>query len=162
MNAMLRYGLILGTGVVAWTFLMGITGWYIHPTLLNMFWMVIAIQIAVLFMGMRATALPGMTYWGQVKMGTMMSLIGGVAIFVGSVIFTSVVFPNYFVDLHHAATDMMRAQGMGEQQITQLLEAQAATQTTFWQAMFGFIGTAVTGLVVSLILAAFVKPKTNA
>ena len=43
-----RAGLLLGILVVLWTFVMGFTGWYRHPSLLFLFWLVIPLQVAVL------------------------------------------------------------------------------------------------------------------
>lgn len=79
MNSAFKSGVVLGLLVVAWTFTMGITGWYIHPK--------------------------------------------------------------------------------SESGVKAFLDAQAPTQTTFAQALFGFLGTMVTGLIVSLIAAAFLKGK---
>jgi len=41
---------------VLWTLVMGVTGWYKHPVLLNMFWVVVLIEIGVLVWGLRQTA----------------------------------------------------------------------------------------------------------
>jgi len=43
--------------------------------------------------------------------------------------------------------------------IQQALAAAAPFQTSFWSAFFGFLGTAVTGLLVSLVIAAFLRKK---
>jgi hypothetical protein len=85
---------VLGVLVGAWTFVMGFTGWYKDPVLLNMFWVVIVIQIVVLLWTLRQTTCAG-----------------------------------------------------------------AATATPFYQALFGFSGTVVTGVVVSAVAGAFVRKK---
>jgi hypothetical protein len=161
MNLTLKYGILLGALVVAWTFIMGIAGWHTHPTLQALFWVVILIQIVVVVLGLKARAADA-TYGSQVKAGTMMSLIAGVVIFIGSYIFTSVVFPNYFEELRMAGEEWFRSQGKPEAEIKALLDAQAPMQTSFMQALFGFIGTFLTGLIISLIAGAFLKSKTTA
>lgn len=158
MNLTVKSGIVLGVAVVAWTFIMGITGWYKHPTLLNLFWVVILIQIIIMAWALKGTA-PGSTYGSQVKAGTVMSLIGGVIIFCGSMLFTAVVYPNYFEELRTVGQEVLRSQGKSDAEVTAVLEAQAPMQTSFWQALFGFIGTFVTGVVVSLIAGAFLKGK---
>ena len=99
MNTILKAGIVLGVLVEIWTYLMGFTGWYKDPALMNLFFVVIAIQIAVLMWALKRTAAEGRGFGGQVGAGTLISLIGGVFVIVGSLIFTIVVFPNYFTDL---------------------------------------------------------------
>ena len=61
---------MLGLLVVAWTFVMGFTGWYKDPTLLNLSRVVIPIQICALVWELRKTAAGGRAYGGQVAAGT--------------------------------------------------------------------------------------------
>jgi hypothetical protein len=156
-----KAGIVLGVLVAVWTFIMGFTGWYKHPTLLNLFWVVILIQIGVLVWGLRLTALEGRSYWGQVGAGTLMSLVGGVIIFLGSMLFTSVVFPEYFRELRQMGEEVFRAQGMSAADIKTALDNQARTQTPFMQAFSGFIGTVITGFVISLVAGAFLRKKVE-
>jgi hypothetical protein len=156
-----KAGVVLGVLVAVWTFVMGFTGWYKHPTLLNLFWVMILIQIGVLVWGLRLTALEGRSYWGQVGAGTLMSLAGGVIIFLGSMLFTTVVFPDYFTELRQLGEETMRAQGISESDIKATLDLQAPMQTPFMQAFLGFIGTLITGLIVSLIAGAIIRKKSG-
>jgi len=77
-------------------------------------------------------------------------------------LFTSVVFPNYFAELRALGEEMMRAEGKAATDVKAILDAQAPMQTSFMQALFGFIGTMVTGFVVSLIAGASLKKKDTA
>jgi hypothetical protein len=154
-----KAGIVLGALVAVWTFIMGFTGWYKHPTLLNLFWVVILIQIGVLVWGLQLTAREGKSYWGQVGAGTLMSLVGGVIIFLGSMLFTSVVFPEYFRELRQMGEEVFRAQGMSATDIKTALDNQARMQTPFMQAISGFIGTVITGFVISLVAGAFLRKK---
>jgi TM2 domain-containing membrane protein YozV len=159
MKAIPKAGLTLGVLVVIWTFITGVTGWYRDPVLFNLFWLVILIQIGVMIWGLRLTAGEGRAYGGQVGAGVLMSLIGGVIIFLGSLLLTSVVFPSYFADIRQLGEEMLRAQGMSEEMIKAQLDQQAAFQTPFMSAFMGFVGTLVTGLLVSLIVGAFLRKK---
>jgi len=159
MNTILKAGIVLGALVEIWTYLMGFTGWYKDPALMNLFWVVIAIQIAVLMWALKRTAAEGRGFGGQVAAGTLISLIGGIFVIVGSLIFTIVVFPNYFRDLAVIQEQMLRAAGRAEAEIQQVMEMSAKTSTPMMQAIFGFLGTLVTGIVVSTIIGAFVRAK---
>jgi hypothetical protein len=159
MNTILKAGIVLGVLVEIWTYLMGFTGWYKDPALMNLFWVVIAIQIAVLMWALKRTAAEGRGWGGQVGAGTLISLIAGVFVIVGSLIFTMVVFPNYFTELAAVQEQMLRTAGQTEEQIRQTMEMTAKTSTPMLQALFGFLGTVITGIVVSMIIGAFVKAK---
>lgn len=159
MNTILKSGIVLGVLVEIWTYLMGFTGWYKDPALMNLFFVVIAIQIAVLMWALKRTAAEGRGFGGQVGAGTLISLIGGVFVIVGSLIFTMAVFPNYFADLAAIQEQQLRAAGQSEDQIRQVMEMTAKTSTPVMQALFGFLGTMVTGIVVSMIIGAFVRAK---
>ena len=159
MNTILKAGIVLGVLVEVWTYLMGFTGWYKDPQLMNLFWVVIALEIAVLMWALKRTAAEGRGYGGQVGAGTLISLIGGVFVIVGSLVFTMVVFPNYFRELAAVQEQMLRTAGRSEAEVRQVMEMTAKTSTPVIQACLGFAGTMVTGVVVSAIIGAFVRAK---
>jgi Protein of unknown function (DUF4199) len=161
MKVILKVGVLIGALCALWVFVMGFTGWYKHPALLNAFWVVVLIQIGLLVWGLRQTAAEN-TYGRQVGAGTLMSLIAGVILFFNSLLFTSVVFPEYFTELRAVQEQMMRAAGTPEDQVTAALEAAKQSQTPLIQAVSGLVGTTVTGLVASLIIAIFARAKKPA
>ena len=158
MNPIVRAGVLLGVLCGAWMFLMGFTGWYRDEVLLNLFYVVVLIEIAVLLWGLRQTAATR-AYGGQVGAGVLISIIGGVIIFGASILFTAVVFPDYFNELRAIQTEMMRNQGKGEEEIARMMAATAPMQTPVMNALTGFVATILTGLISSLIIAAFVRRK---
>jgi len=159
MSVTVKSGIVLGVLVGLWTFVMGFTGWYKDPVLLNMFWVVILIQIVVLVWALRDTAAGGARYGTQVWNGTLITLIGGVIIFASSMLFTTVFFPQYFEELRQIQGQMLKQAGQSDAEIKAVLDAGAATATPFYQALFGFIGTVVTGVVVSAVAGAFLRRK---
>jgi hypothetical protein len=159
MGITVKSGIVLGVLVGLWTLVMGITGWYKDPVLLNMFWVVILIQIVLLLWTLRQTASAGARYGSQMWNGTLMSLVGGVIIFASSMIFTTVFFPQYFDELRQIQGQMLKQAGQSDAEIKAVLDAGAATATPFYQALFGFIGTVVTGVVVSAVAGAFLRRK---
>jgi hypothetical protein len=161
MKSILKAAVVLGLSCMAWQLVMGLTGWYLHPVLLNLFWLVILIQIGVMIWGLRRTAAEGRTYGGQVGAGVLMSAYGGVIIFLGSLLFTTVLFPHYFEDIRRVGEELLKAKGMSDADIKAQLDAQAPMQTPFMSALFGFLGTVVTGLVIALVAAAFIRKKES-
>ena len=162
MSSSVRTGLLIGIGTVVWTFVMGFTGWYKDPALTYAFFLVIAIEIAGLIWGLRKTAAQGRAYGGQVLAGTMMAIVAGVVIIGSSLLFTMVAFPDYFRELEAMQRQMLAAEGKTAAEIDAAVRAGAAS-TPMAQAMSGFIGTLITGIVASAIIALVVRaPKAAA
>lgn len=159
MKSTLKPGLVLGFVVVAWMFIVGFTGWYKDLVMVNMFYLVILFQIALLVWGLRITAAGGKTYGSQIGAGMIITMVGAVIIFIGSYCFTTIVFPNYFEEIRVMGEQALRAQGKSEKEIRALMEMSASMQTPFINAITGAVGTVVTGLVGSLIIAIFVRKK---
>ena len=148
----LSAGLVLGLSVAAWTFVMGITGWYRHPLLHVLFWLVIPIQVGVLVVSLKGTASRD-GYLRQVARGVNASVLGAMIIFGASLLFTTAVFPSYFKDVEQMGREMMARQGLKPDQIEAAVRAQAPMLTPRASAMAGAIGTLVTGLLTSSLAA---------
>jgi len=146
------------------SFVMGFTGWYKDPTLANVLFISVAmiVEIAGLIWGLRKTAAQGRSYGGQILAGTMMAIVAGVIIIAASLLFTTVVFPNYFSDIEQAYRTALQQQGKTDAEIAAAVQASAASATPMAQAMSGFIGTLVTGIVASAIIALFVRGHNRA
>ena len=160
MNPILAAGLTIGVLCGVWTFVMGFTGWYKDPAKLNLFFLVIAIEIAGLIWGLRKTAAQGRTYSGQVVAGTLMAIVAGLVIMCFSLLFTTVAFPDYFTELNAAQRDMMRAQGKTDAEIAAAVDAAAVMQTPLANALAGFFGTFVTGVVASAVIGIWVRARS--
>ncbi len=158
MPTTLRAGLILGLAVAAWTLVMGFTGWFKHPSLHHLFWLVIPLQIGVLVWSLRTTA-PTTGYNQQVWSGVSSSLLGSVIIYGASVYFTTVVFPHYFQDMEVLGRQVMASQGLSPAQIEAAVKASAPLQTPRVSAMSGAIGTVVTGFFTSIVAAIWLRRK---
>jgi hypothetical protein len=159
MNPILAAGLLIGVLCVVWTFTMGLTGWYKDPAmaLYGFLPVVILIEVSGLLWGLRRTAGQGRTYSGQVVAGTLMSIIAGVVIIAGSLLFTTVAFPEYFDEINAASRDMMIKDGKTEAEIAEVLNAAAPMQTPIANAFAGFKGTFVPGVIVSAVAAVWVR-----
>jgi hypothetical protein len=154
-----KAGVVLGVLVVFWMFVMGMTGWYKDPALLNLFYIVILVEVVVLFWGLKMTAAQGKGYGGRGGAGTLMSVVGAVLICIGSYLFTAVVYPNYFHELNETYRALGPSRGLTHEQVEAQLAAMAPMQTPLFNAMTGAFMTVVTGFVSSLIIGAFVKAK---
>ena len=160
MTPTLTAGLLLGVLCGVWTFVMGFTGWYKDPGKASAFFVVIAIEVGVLMWGLTQTARKeGRTYSGQVVAGTLISIIGGVVIVGFSLLFTTVAFPEYFTEMEAAYRGILRQEGKTEAEIATLIAEWSKGQSPMLQALYGFLGTFVTGVVVSAVLAIWVRAR---
>jgi len=154
----LRAGLILGLSVAAWSLVMGLTGWFKHPSLWILSWLVVPMQIGILLWTLRGLA-PTTGYGRQVWNGVSSSLLGSMIIYATSILLTTIVFPHYFQDLEALGRQIMARQGLSPAQIEAAVRAQAPLQTPRASAMAGAIGTVVTGFFTSVIAAAWLRKK---
>lgn len=162
MNPVLGTGIVIGVLCGLWTLVMGFTGWYKDPQMINVFFFVIVIEVAGLVWGLRRTAAEGRTYGGQILAGTMMSVIAGVVIIGFSLLFTTVLVPTYFTDLQETYRQVLQQQGKTEAEIAQELSRARAGATPMGQAVQGFMGTLITGIVASAIIGLFFRRRPAA
>jgi hypothetical protein len=161
MNPILSAGVLIGVLCGVWMFVMGFTGWYRDPALLNLFFAVILIELGGLYWGLQQTAAQGRRYGQQVLAGTGMALIAGVIIIGSSLLFTTVAFPDYFAELEAIHRQQMTAEGMAPAEIDAALDARSAMFNPIVNALTGFVGTLVTGIIGSAIIGAFVKGRAR-
>ena len=159
MHPILSAGLLIGVLCGIWTFVMGFTGWYKDPAMVRVFFVVILIEIGGLFWGLRQTAAEGRTYGGQVVAGTLMAVVAGVVIIASSLLFTMVAFPDYFTELEAMQRQMLAAQGRSAAEIEAEVAAGKVAATPMANAMAGFIGTLVTGIIASAVIAIWVRAR---
>jgi hypothetical protein len=139
-NPILKTGVVIGILCAVWMFVFGFAGWYKDPSMRVMFFLVVLIEIAGLVWGLRQTAREGRTYLGQIVAGTMIAVVAGMIIVAASLVFTMAVFPD--------ALDAVRATDP------------AATPMS--QAMDGFLGTLVTGILASAAIALWIRAPRGA
>jgi len=159
MNTIVKTGVILGVLCEIWSYLYVAAGWHRSPATLNLFWVVLLIQLFVLIWGLRQTAAEGRGYGGQLVAGTLMSIVGGILILIGSYVCQTIVFPNYGREVAAMQEQAMRAAGRSEAEIQQLMAMAAKTTAPIVSSAMGCIGTVITGFVMSLIIGAFVRAK---
>lgn len=159
MNPILSAGLLIGVLCGLWTFLMGATGWYKDPVMVNVFFAVVLIEVGGLIWGLRRTAAEGRGYGSQVVAGTMMAIVAGVVVICSSLLFTTVAYPDYFTELEAMQIRILQQQGLPDAEIARLVTGNRAATTPMGQALQGFIYTLITGIVASAIIAIWVRAR---
>jgi hypothetical protein len=160
MSITVKTGVAIGVVTFVWTLVMGGTGWYLHPTLAMLFFLVVIFEIGLLYWGLRQT---GTTqgYGQQVVTGTAMAAFAAPIVFAGSMIFTSLLFPSYFTDLRDVQRQLLQQQGLPPDEIQRQVEAAMAMQTPVVNAATGAIATIVTGALASALIAIGVRRKSG-
>jgi len=156
MKSILKAGLAIGILCGLWQIMMASTRWIVNPSLMNLFYLVILIQIAVLIWGLKQSSTEN-SYGRQVLAGTAMSALAGVFLFAFSLLLTTVLFPDLINEMKSVRSQMLKQAGRSEAEISAAL----SLQTPMIQAIMGLIGTVVTGILASLVIAIFVRKKNG-
>lgn len=159
MKPIINAGVALGVAVGIWIFVNGFAGLYRSASTAWVFPVVATvIEILVIIWGLQKTARLGRAYGGQVAAGLLIAVIGAVLIF-GISMISSAVFTDVPEVTAAMQADQMADRGLSEEQIAEQLELMAFTRTPVFGAVTGSIATIVTGLVISLIAAIFIRRK---
>jgi hypothetical protein len=126
--------------------------------MLNLFFLVIPLEIAIVIWALRKTA-HAATWGGQIVNGLVLALVASVIIFAGSLLFTTVAYPSYFSDIQAVQAEMLKSAGMSEAEVKTQVAAAAAMQTPLMNALTGVIGTVVTGVLVAAVAGLFLRKK---
>ncbi|MEO6463498.1 MAG: DUF4199 domain-containing protein [Candidatus Eisenbacteria bacterium] len=160
MKTIIRGGILLGVLVTIWTYIFGLTGMHKNMGSAMMFPIVATvIELGVLLWALRRTAAEGRNWFGQVSAGTMLAFVGGCLILATSYIYLTQIHPTYPNEVHEAGLALYRSQGMPEARIEELTALQAPYEAPMAKAVMGFVATVITGLILSAILAIFIRSK---
>ena len=91
--------------------------------------------------------------------GLLICLVALVIIIPVSFLFPRVLFPDYFDVVAEMQAEQWAGAGMSEGDIDNLLQQSGFMRTSPAAAILGAIGTMITGFIISLITAAFVRAK---
>jgi hypothetical protein len=159
MNTILKHGLVLGIAVEIWTAIVIAAGWHKDPLLLYLFFLVLPIQATILILALREVSAAGGGYGLRVRTGLGVSLVGGVIILLGSALLTTVVFPHYFDELRVAGEALLVKAGKPPEEVASMMKANESMYSPWSSGIQGFVGTLATGVVVSLIAAAWIRKR---
>jgi len=74
-------------------------------------------------------------------------------------VFTTVAFPEYFDEINAMSRDIMTKAGKTEAEIAASIDAVSTMQTPLGNAFAGFVGTVITGIVASALIAIWVRAR---
>jgi hypothetical protein len=76
-----------------------------------------------------------------------------------SLLFTTVVYTDYFAELEAMNVKLLREQGMPESEIDRQVTAERASNTPMGHALLGFTGTLITGIIASALLSIAIRGR---
>ncbi|WP_020606302.1 DUF4199 domain-containing protein [Spirosoma spitsbergense] len=159
----LKWGLITGIALVVYSIIL----YTLDQTTNGALSLVIyGILIGGLIVGMREYRTNNggyMTYGEGMGLGALLSAIAGLLSSAFTVFYTQIIDPGFQERIVGQVRDQMEQQGkMSDEQIDQAIEWMQKFQSPGLQFMFGLLGTILIGVVLSLIIAAFIRRnKTN-
>jgi len=150
--------MILGAAVAVLSLVFGLFGWHRTYAMAFVFLVVaILINVATVVLCLREQA-SSAGWSGQVKNGLVVGLVGSVVVFVSSWLVTTVVFPDYFVEMAEGYREAYVGMGLSQGEVEDLVAATAATSPVR-SAFDGVVGTMATSLVVSAIAGVWIRNR---
>jgi hypothetical protein len=154
MKSALKFGITIGILCAIWQIFMAVSGWMTNPRMFSLFYFVIVIEIACLIWGLKQTASTH-GYGAQLATGAGMSLVAGVFLFLFSLLLTIVIFPNLVAEVTAMQVSVLREAGRPEPDIS----AFVALQKPVIMAAQGLVGTVITGVAATALIAIFLRSK---
>lgn len=161
MKTAMTGGLALGGLLAVWPFVLAGTGWYLSPNSSAGILIAGFVQFVVLFAVLQKVR-DGNRYGRQVGVGLITSGVAAVLAFLGALIATGVVFPEYFSKLEVARREFLLLEGRSPEEIQELIEKLSASQTPGGHAFAMFMGTLAIGFIASSLIAIFVRDRDAA
>jgi hypothetical protein len=159
MNAVLKGSVALAVTVALVSILIAVTGLHTNPMVSGLVSILVFVlcTVAAVVWVLKQTAAEN-SYGRQLLNGLLLGVVSGVLIFVFSWLLLTVVFPNYLDESKDATIALLENAGMPEAQLdAQIAKVEAATPIS--NAFSGTIGTIITSLIVSAIVAIFIRKK---
>ncbi len=158
MQSVIKASVALVVVVLVISVLMYVTGLHENPLIggLASLLLVIATNVAVVFWALKQTAAES-GYLRQLGNGALIGLIGGVLVFLGSMVLLPAM-PNYLDDMKTMQISSLEQWNLPEDAMEKRI-AKIEAVTPVSSSMQGMIGTFFTSLIVGAIVAIFQRKK---
>ncbi|MFD1140612.1 DUF4199 domain-containing protein [Larkinella insperata] len=153
----LKWGLISGVVFMVYTTIINLTGQFANQSLS---WLSLPISVAIIVLAMREyrTLNGGFMSFGEgVSLGTLVSVISGLISITYNQIYTSFIDPTIRQQIMDNAREQLESRGMTDEQIDQAMEFTEKLQSPGLQFLIGVLVAAFFGVIISLIVAAFMR-----
>lgn len=163
MNTEIKFGLILGFGICAYTLLAHLLGFYTTNIQTGKYAdiVIMLLPVIVLFLAIREkrNRLGSLSLLQGIKTGLLVALISFPISTAGLWIYHHFINPNWLEFILDYERDLMTRSGIGAAEIGAKLDAIRAGNSDFAQIVGGFVGTLILGLILSLIFSLILRKR---
>ncbi|MGA0559049.1 DUF4199 domain-containing protein [Larkinella sp. VNQ87] len=155
----LKWGVISGVISMIFTTVVNLTGQFTHSAVP---WISLVIAVVIIVLAMREyRTLNGgfMSYGEGVSLGALLSIISALVSITYSLIYTTFIDPTIRQQIMDKAREDLENRGMADDQIEQAMSFTEKLQSPGMQFVFGIIFAGIFGLLISLVVAAFLRRK---
>lgn len=159
----LKWGLIFGLAQIAFSIIIFLTDNFGNTALGSVTYILIAISLVMAMRDFRNLNGGYMAYGQGISVGTLTAAISGLLSSLFSVFYMTVIDTGIMERVMDKTREQMEAQGnLSDEQIDQAIEITQKFQSPGILFAVGVIGSAIIGLIFSLVIAAIMKKdKTN-
>ncbi len=156
----LKYGLITGLVLAAYTLILLLTDLSTNTWLSSASFIVLIVGMVIAHKAFKNEGDGFMAYGQGLGIGTIVAGIGGAVSSVFSYIYMKFIDTNYMNNVVEKTRADLQAQGMDDDQIDQVLEMSASFRTPEMSVIIGIVVFIIIGFIIALIVSAFTK-NTN-
>ncbi|WP_128544349.1 DUF4199 domain-containing protein [Larkinella soli] len=153
----LKWGVISGVISMVYTTALYISGQFTNTALT---WLSLVISVVLIVMAMREYRSLNngfMSYGEGLSLGTLLTVIGALIATTYNFIYTTFIDTTIRQQVLDQARANMEDQGMSDEQVEQAIELAQRLQSPGLQFLFGILVSAFFGLLISLVVAAFLR-----
>jgi hypothetical protein len=158
----LKWGLITGVCLVVYSTILYTLDLTTIPWLGALIYVLLIAGLILAMREYRSANGGYMSYGDGISIGALLSAIAGMLSSAFSVFYTTVIDPGFQERLFDQMRDKMEEQGkMSDEQIDSMIEMSKKFQSPGLQFFFGILWIIVIGVIISLIIAAFMRKNKD-
>ena len=161
MNAIMNYGTIYGTVIVAMSLIFYVLGFENDDSIVSVINLVVTVGVLYFFMNKYKTEVGKgfLIFSHSFRIGILLTFFGGVISAFYNWIFMSFIDPSIIDKAMEKSYESLISTGMSEEQAITQLEMSKPLMTPIAMTIIGLLVFLVLGLIISAIVSAFIKKE---
>lgn len=153
----IRYGIITGFVSIIFSLILYMTGLHLNKGLSYLGMIIPVVGIVLAYKHFKSENAGYMSYAQGLGLGTTLAVVAGVLSSIFTYIYLKFIDGSIIEQIRNASVEELEKNGMSDEQIEQAMSMTESFTSPEMMFVFGIVGAAFWGFIVSLIVAAIMK-----